>query len=591
MAFNPRTYFDANPYTVSDFLVRQKYKVPENQRNYSWGSDEFERLWDDIILVIGENTENDGKTLKKDDQIRPFFFGAIVLEKTNDLFPAQIIDGQQRLTTLTILLSSLFEFANSISDVGLRTTLTGAIYPLVATNSGGSGRVARLQIGRDNVFFDDFVIQNLRKEDRDNVFFSLHETKKTVVVQKIYDCYQLFYDKINDFVGPASSAEFSKRVFLLFRVILNFITILELEVKDESVAYRVFETLNERGLDLTQADLIKNEIIRIADSGGYKESSVSKWNELETNLSENPDEVNNFFRMFYISKYGLIKAQDTFDKIRALINPSSVIAFVNSACIESELYSKLINTSSDFSSGANDALSSLHLLKITYAYPVLLSACVAFSPDDFEKSVRSIRDFCFRYLTVGGGSPDGLAKILAPVSAKIRDRNYTCIDLMTGLKKEAPDSVFEQNFKGFVSKNSKIAFYTLKSIEDFIAGGQGVEVLGQSYTQHLEHIMPKKPTSKDWVHTITDERYSMYLNRIGNLLVLEKDINSHIKNKGFTYKDSNEKTKDYQTSVLKLPSTCRNFLDKDSLWSLESINNRQEDLAIRYATKTWPIEY
>jgi hypothetical protein len=192
---------------------------------------------------------------------------------------------------------------------------------------------------------------------------------------------------------------------------------------------------------------------------------------------------------------------------------------------------------------------------------------------------------------VGGGSPDGLAKALAPISSRLRETDYSLGDMMSELLLFSSDAVFVDKFKQFTSKNASTSFYILKSIEDHLAGGQGVTILGQSSSQHLEHIMPKKPTQADWSHVLLDERYNMYLNKIGNLIVLEKDINAHIKNKSFCYKNSNKTEKDYAHSVLKLPAQTVSFLNNVQLWDFESINKRQEILATQYAAAVWPVVY
>jgi hypothetical protein len=119
-------------------------------------------------------------------------------------------------------------------------------------------------------------------------------------------------------------------------------------------------------------------------------------------------------------------------------------------------------------------------------------------------------------------------------------------------------------------------------------------VLDQSPNQHLEHIMPQTANVTDWPHLYAnliteelDEKFSSYVNRIGNHTVFERDINGHIKNKKFTYKDSNPTNKDYQHSTLKLPAVIKNYLNHN-LWDFKSIDDRGKDLA-QHAVNTWTL--
>ena len=147
--------------------------------------------------------------------------------------------------------------------------------------------------------------------------------------------------------------------------------------------------------------------------------------------------------------------------------------------------------------------------------------------------------------------------------------------------------IFEEKFKLFSAKSNKVGFYVIEMIENHLTNQAGMMVQRQSVSQHLEHIMPKRPNN-DWIHASAEPSYADHLNLIGNLLVLEADKNSHIKNKAFSYKNSNSANKDYQNSKLTLPPSVASYL-KNGLWTFESIKERQADLVTKYASSVWAL--
>lgn len=136
--------------------------------------------------------------------------------------------------------------------------------------------------------------------------------------------------------------------------------------------------------------------------------------------------------------------------------------------------------------------------------------------------------------------------------------------------------------------DARVGFYALESIENFLSAGQGLVLQRQSPNQHLEHIMPKRPSpSAGWSH-IDMDLHPSYLNRLGNLLVLERPINTRVSNKEFAFKNSNQHSEDYQNSKMQLPKAATAYLDNGQ-WTFKSIGDRQANLAASYATSVWGL--
>lgn len=126
----------------------------------------------------------------------------------------------------------------------------------------------------------------------------------------------------------------------------------------------------------------------------------------------------------------------------------------------------------------------------------------------------------------------------------------------------------------------------MESIENHISASAGLAAFTQGPTQHLEHILPKRPDST-WTH-IDSDRHDEFLYKIGNLVALEADINRHIKNKSFSFKQTNPRNKDYAHSTLRLSRDISAHLESGS-WTFNSITERQEHLANTYILDVWPL--
>jgi hypothetical protein len=186
-----------------------------------------------------------------------------------------------------------------------------------------------------------------------------------------------------------------------------------------------------------------------------------------------------------------------------------------------------------------------------------------------------------------------LAKYAAEISKIARDFSSGAISdvkkLAEQLQLASPKASFEARLMNFDAQTNKLGFYIIEMIENHINKNAGTLVQRQSIAQHLEHIMPKRPTENDWPKAYNSANHPLYVNRIGNLLVLEADKNQYIRNKSFGIKNKNAENKDYQNSKLTLPATVSAFLE-DGEWTFKSIEDRQRSLVESFADTVWSLE-
>ena len=581
------SWFSPRSSTVEYLLDKFRYEIPVYQRDYSWEEDQVEALWVDVINQIEKNYTNGQKN---PEQI-PHFFGAIVLETIPDeINKCIIIDGQQRLVTVSLLCSTLIEFILRIDDDQKKSTLISTVLPKYALRGEGNNRLPRIQLGNEHNFYKEFIVEKDTFVEKEKVFNELSTRQKTPVIQRLYNNAKYFNDKVSGYLsGPDDTylTKISSMIDVLFSTFVN----LQIVVENQGAAYTIFETLNERGLDLAPADLIKNEALRLSEQQGKLVESNELWREMVSALPDGKDPITGYLRYQYSSKHSSVEPKELYYKISDYLRnlKTPVVGYMKEVREESEYYANLHEPDISWTEKTRNALMDIKSLKITHAYPLLIAASVKYSTDNqkYERIVCAVRDFCFRFFTISRNRVSKLELIIGEVARKLRAGKYSLDDAIKALKKESSDKVFTEDFENYIARDTKIAFFVLKNIEDHLAGGQGVTVLPHSPNQHIEHVMPKKP-GLEWGHVSDNELYEKYVNRLGNLLVLEKDINKHINNKGYDYKINNIQQKDYQNSVLKLPKETSNYLN-DGLWNLESIKKRQQKIVKEYALLLWPL--
>ena len=239
----------------SDFLI------PDYQRPYAWEEMQCQTLWDDIFSFAFPDNNCD-----KFDSNEEYFLGSIVTFE-NERNKKEVIDGQQRLTTLMLLLRAFYAKFNNMQDENSKSTRERIAQCLWKTNEFGQANV------------------NVRKIDSevatDNDKDEFLEILKTGVVQKEQKSnyaknYRFFQEKIDNFLSEYPSYF----AYLPARILGNCI-LLPVEAESQDTALRIFSTLNDRGLPLSDADIFKAQFYKHYGAKNQKESFIEQWKELE----------------------------------------------------------------------------------------------------------------------------------------------------------------------------------------------------------------------------------------------------------------------------------------------------------------------
>ena len=313
--------------TVKDLFVNKKsdFLIPDYQRPYAWSEEECQTLWDDLFDFAFP--ELDYEKFSSDSE---YYLGPIVTYK-NDDNKLEIIDGQQRLTTIMLLLRAFYTKFGNMQDEKSRSTRDVIAQCIWKTDEFGKPLTDQLKIDSEVATDDD-------KEGFLNILKSGIADKNDR--SKYATNYRFFQDKIAEFLDKFPSW-FS---FLPVRILNNCI-LLPIDADNQDTALRIFSTLNDRGLPLSDADIFKAQFYNFFKTQGKKDAFIAKWRELESlcselfeNTSANAmDEL--FTRYMYFErakqnitssttealrkfyerdKYAVLKSEETFENLRDL---------------------------------------------------------------------------------------------------------------------------------------------------------------------------------------------------------------------------------------------------------------------------------
>ncbi len=550
----------ADAIKLLDFIGKSQEKqfvIPIYQRVYSWEKEQCKQLWDDIIKTGGN------------DQIEGHFIGSIVFvhdgiyaTNHNELL---IIDGQQRLTTITLLFIALRDHLND-EDEFLEKFSHQKIQNRYLINSDEKG--------------DKKFKLILSEPDRDTLLSLIDENKRkpSEPSLKIMENFKLFEEWIRKNTDKLETIFKGLEKLMVVEISLE---------RDKDNPQLIFESMNSTGKDLTQTDLIRNYILMGLEPEKQKIFYEKYWRAMEENFKQNETLFNQFVRHYLTIKTGKIpnekRVHEAFKRYQQErgIETEVLLQDLQKYCG----YFCQIAFKKEADKDLNKALSFLVDLEMDVVYPLLLELY-----SDYSDGVLSKQDFIpIIYLTesyicrraVCGLGTNGLNKIFASFTKKINKDQYLesikahFLSLETTKGKFPKDSEFKNLF-------ITIDFYSLKEKKYFLERLENFNTKEPVNTKEctIEHIMPKT-LNLEWERDLGENFQAIhdkYLHTIGNLTLT--GYNQEYNNNSFQEKRDMEKG--FKQSPLKLNQSLK---DLESFGEKE-IEKRANDLA-DFALKIW----
>ena len=587
MGLTAEDRFKAESLTVIELFQTATYEIPPFQRDYAWTKDQCEDLWGDIKNLV-------------DQQVKAHFIGPMVVIRKEDknLKNYLVIDGQQRLTTLQMIIALLRDHWIQLNP-GKRMTEAGPKpYEETCQSLLISGPPSYTKTFVPNwhireTFFD-YVQRELSDEKRKSAAkISDIPSKDYEYAEELFKAYFFFREKIS-VLTKDETEKFEQ-------LLLNDVLILRIDAMEIENAFILFDTLNNRGLDLTQGDLVKNLIFQSMAEPATTNLSpamvkiLGEWDNVAEKVSYK--KLDSFLRYFLILKLKKKIQKESINKeIEGQYGSKVKINnFIHEVSEYSDLFA-LIERSDSFQGPHKIPLNALFddlndLNQATQAV-FLLAALKRFSnwetKDHFEKlskSCRAAEILSFRWLITGKNAQD-LENIWREAAIKLledkKNDQDALDDSLAYLKLQLPtDQEFKSELAGRSLKSSKFVRYILRKIENSRLDNQ-VWVLAGPDKLDVEHIAPKTPDdTHDWKKAMEGESsYRNVIYRIGNQTLLTRSLNRSAKNKEFK-----DKKIQYKRNTGHLTALTNELLES-STWTQSVVIKRSNSLA-KEASDLW----
>ncbi len=536
------------------------FEVPAFQRDYSWDKEEWEDLWLDLI---GLDEEGD------------HYMGYVVLQETKESKKFLIIDGQQRISTISILIIAAVNLLKDRGDTE-RSELLRHTY-LSYKEPTSLIYKTKLKLNRNN----DYVYSSQLLQLQIPQYIASPKPSE----KRLIGAFKYFYTELNKHFKSVNNNTEEIAAFISKKVDekLFFTSII---VGDDIDAYKVFETLNARGVKLSTADLLKNYLFSkvFSRSEGEVEILEKKWYRINDLLGKT--DITNYIRHFWNSKnYPTERKATLFKTIKKKVDTYELsIEMINSLDDSVLIYSALNNPDSEVWTGDQSKyINEVNILDVSQCYPLLLIAKLKLAETEFTKLLRDLVTISFRYNTIGGLNPNELERVYGKASVAIyKGEVLTSNEVFTKYLKEVylDDNSFKNDFKSKqinTNKYNQLVKYILSKLE-IQFGGIELELTNKNLT--IEHILPENPND-EWASEFQNVDIQDYIFRIGNLTLLESAKNKYADRKAFE-----EKQAIFVTSNFKLSNEATNY----STWNVSSISNRQLNMANK-AASAWKISY
>jgi hypothetical protein len=514
------------------------------------------------------------------------FIGSLIFnyeefEKTGLI---DIIDGQQRLLTITIFAAVLRDIAKKIDeskahlfqrkDIAFEDRITGR-------------ETFRITPGdQTREYFEKNV-----QEYKGNTSESVPDNDEQ---KKIKKNYMFFYERVEDELKKYINKNDQLIYLNNLRDKIGNLTVINIQINNEDEAYEIFETTNARGVDLSVADLLKNLIFKKLPPNEDKDFARDRWQEIIDLVEETDTEMRKFIRQYWISRHASVTEKKLFREIKK--ETTNYNNLLDDIWVSADLYNKILEgDEKDWSLYKNghkmyNSASALRLMNVSQCNVLFLAILrnIEKLGTDPARIFELIEKFSFKYHIVCKLPSNRVEKIYARYAKAIEDGvkeehekhilgriNSSFSNLENELKEIAPHKdFFISEFKDITYKSTeqsrKLIKYILGKMDENLRNTK--EELVDFNNVNIEHLLPQKP-SKDW--GLKRKEIKEYVNKLGNLTIVDKRINSIAGNKKIQ-----EKMEILLNSELpinkKLVEEVKNY---NYNWDEDCIYKRQEQLA------------
>ena len=539
---------------ISDLLAtstQSPLRVPDYQRSYSWRKKQFRELWEDLNEFTFDDSTNDAT----------YFLGAIVLVGRNDL---EILDGQQRLTTATILLTCLTDFLDAEGEKSYAADVFGDY--VAKRERGGPNTMYKLVLNRhDESYFRELI------QDRADPPDPVSQSHKNIKA-----CRDFFNAELRKW--QRDHKEFAAdRMRKLADTLLDRVYAVTINAFNLSSAGYVFERLNDRGVGLSSVDLVRSLVMQRCGEEN-RDFVLDSWGEIFS--VEWPGNVDDLLRYHWVSRFGDANTGALYalvkEKFKSKQPGFDALSFTRDLRDAAHIYKRIYGAAWGADVFANVCAGVVEL-NAKPLIPLLMKL------HDFPKASRDLLSrvvltaFVRNRLVANLSSTTFEDEVYAVAKDLTDDDAAVQAARSSILAHTIDDDEFRRAFLARSLTVQRQAAFLLRNLEFHRRRQEKLDELtiASADDVHVEHILPRNPSEDSkW------EDHDEWVNRIGNLTLW-----SGIRNTGAGNEPFNEKRERYVGSELLLTRE----LSEANHWDSEAIQARQQRLA-EIAVKVWPKE-
>lgn len=545
------------------------YLIPRFQRDYSWTDEEWEDLWLDLIGTLQPGGEP------------AHYMGYLVLQSADDK-TFEVIDGQQRLTTVSIIVLAILKNLQRQIDAGndadankrridqIRQTYVGYLDPVTLVSR------PKLTLNRNNnSYYQDYLVPLGHLPVR-GFRASEHLLRKA---------FEWFDRHILELLKKSTGSE-GMRLAKFVEDMSDRLFFTVITVTDELNAYKVFETLNARGVRLSATDLLKNYLFSVLDRDHPNDHELrsleDRWEAMLGRLGA--ESFPDFLRVHWNSRRTFARQAELFKTIRGHVGSREAV-FSLLRDMEQDLDTYLALSSpeaSDWSNENKTFAGTLKTFNVRQPFPLLLAAHRVLDPPDFTGLLRACVVISMRFNVIGSYSTAEQERTYNAVSERVGKGEIQNLGaVLAAMPSIYPGDVAfrsafaEKTIRTTQSRNNRVVRYILCALEKHLSG-QDYSFTSDSFS--VEHVLPQNPKSA-W-EAFGNEEAEALVYRLGNMTLLQTGANKDIGNAAFGAKRAAFENSGF--------AITRKLAADHADWTPERIASHQNWMA-NQATAIWRI--
>lgn len=567
-------HFQADPVTINALLsVNKQYFIPRYQRDFSWTKENIDELWSDLTNNI--HRTNDEFTCEE------YFLGTLVLAGREEDFEVEVVDGQQRLTVITMFISAICRALNGIGPEGAAQVTFSTYIKAIDRRRGVFPKLdKRSQSNYFALTIQDLEIHQAEIQSEEDELVRAAFTQISRLVSR-----QSLRKTLTNSPVEISDEQYSTLLSTLLDFILDHLKVIRVNVLNSDDAYTIFEILNARGINLSPIDLIKNKVLQEWNGTYPIDFAKTKWNDItrilssrESRISLDEYSINQWTTKFaYTSKRNLYKAfKKQFDA--GAFTADGYLSELHSDCLTYVKLSSPLLTDwpqADQRSIFN-SLNALTIFNVSIMRSFLLALFKVRSRGLIKQrrlihTLNRIENFHFMFNAICSLRPSGIEGIYAKNARNLtyaqnaRECNDIINDVIRTLEQKRPTK------ESFITKFSELQF-----LNNNTSNKKLIQYIFAKIERRLQATNEFEPSDLSLEHIANQSNQTIpqkIIGSIGNLLPMGESINGNASTAAFP-----AKKRIYQNSNYRIVQV---FLEENTQdeWNEDLINARTTSLA------------